>query len=59
MKTVEVPVKELEKLEKSRVNLYEFLEDKLTEEEINCLPMFTEQICKVANRINWDNKKDK
>jgi len=30
MKTVEVPVKELEKLEKSRVNLYEFLQDKLT-----------------------------
>ena len=56
MKTVLVPVAELEKLEAARVALYEVLSQKLTEQELFALTNITGQIWRVANRRNW--KKD-
>ncbi len=48
-----VPVAELEKLEESRVSLYKFLEDKLTEDQKGYLHYHTDQIWRVANTKNW------
>lgn len=56
MKTVEVPVAELEKLEAARVALYDVLAQHMTEQELFALTSITGQIWRVANRRNW--KKD-
>ena len=50
---VAVPKKELEKLEQARVNLYKYLEARLTKYEIFELHSHTQQMWKVANRIKW------
>ena len=54
--TVAVPVTELIKLEAAREQLYEYLEDKLTERELLGLVQATGQIWRVANRRNWSTK---
>ena len=52
-KTIAVPVNELEKLEKSREDLYSFLSDKLTAREISLMTTITGQIWRVANTKKW------
>lgn len=50
---VKVPVEELLKLEESREKLYDFLEGKLSEQDLLQLVNVTGQIWKVANRKDW------
>ena len=45
---------ELKKLEAAREQLYQYLEGKLTEQEMLGLVNITGQIWKVANRKKWD-----
>ena len=42
-------IRELEKLEQARKDLYDYLEDKLTEFQLGALTNYTGQIWKVAN----------
>ncbi len=49
-----VPKVELEKLEKARVDLYNFLEDKLSEWQLMQISNITGQIWRVANTKKWD-----
>lgn len=51
---VSVPKAELDKLEKARVDLYNFLENKLSEWQIMQVTNITGQIWKVANTKKWD-----
>jgi hypothetical protein len=50
---IQVPIKEIEKLEESRVLLYEFLENKLDSHEMSELVGITSQIWKVSNTVRW------
>ncbi len=50
---VAVPKKELEKLEKARVELYKYLETRLTKDEMYNLHSHTKQMWRVANRVKW------
>lgn len=55
---VAVPKNELAKLEESRVNLYEYLEEKKVLEstwDLIRVNEITRQIWNVANRIKWEN----
>jgi len=54
MKTVCVPVKELQKLEQARIDLYEYLAPLLGEHTLLSLTNITGQIWKVANTKKWD-----
>lgn len=51
--SVAVPIDELRKLEQARVELYEYLNGKLTEQQMLDLVKLTGQIWKVANTKNW------
>lgn len=53
-----VPTSELEKLEESRVALYDFLDTKLNEFEMQDLINITGQIWKVANTKKWQAPAD-
>ena len=59
MKTVEVPIVELGKLEAARVALYEVLGQRMTEQELFALTSITGQIWRVANRRNWKSDLEK
>jgi hypothetical protein len=51
---VSVPASELNDLEKVRVSIYEYLGDKLTEDQLsNEFPHLTKQIWRVANTKKW------
>ena len=49
-----VPKIELEKLEQARVDLYNFLEGKLSEWQLMQISNITGQIWRVANTKKWD-----
>lgn len=57
-KAIGVPTSELEKLEAARVDLYEFLESRLSESEMLGLVNITGQIWKVANTKKWQAPAD-
>jgi hypothetical protein len=52
--SVSVPTGELIKLEKAREQLYDFLNGKISEQDMLGLVNITGQIWKVANRKNWN-----
>ena len=52
-KSVEVPIFELVKLEKAREDLYSFLGNKLTPQELSIMATITSQIWRVANTKKW------
>lgn len=51
---IAVPKEELARLEECRVNLYNFLEFKLNQFDLNNLVYITKPIYNVANRIKWE-----
>lgn len=51
---IRVPAEELKKLEAAREKLYEFLNGKISEQDMLGLANITGQIWKVANRKQWD-----
>ena len=52
---IRVPVDELKALEESRMRLYEYLENELTDDQLrNELPHITKQIWRVANTKRWN-----
>jgi len=53
-KKIPVPVLELEKLEQSRLDLYKFLEDKISERDMANLRRITGQMWRVANTKKWE-----
>lgn len=53
-KKIPVPVLELEKLEQSRLDLYKFLEDRISEREMMNLHRITGQMWRVANTKKWE-----
>ena len=54
IKKIAVPVLELEKLEQSRLDLYKFLEDKISERDMANLSRITGQMWRVANTKKWE-----
>ena len=54
--SIAVPVTELQKLEQARVELYNFLEDKLNEQQMLGLVSITGQVWRVANTKRWDKQ---
>ena len=53
-KKIPVPVLELEKLEQSRLDLYKFMEDKISERDMANLSRITNQMWRVANTKKWE-----
>lgn len=50
---ISVPIIELQRLEKSRVGLYKFLEGELGKQGLIGLTGITSQILRVANKKSW------
>jgi len=51
---IKVPIEELQKLEKARVDLYKYLFKDDKDKNRPELHLYTEQIWKIANTLKWD-----